>query len=89
MVSNYSDVHPLRTSPKLILVANSEIRSIDLQQVLENLGCQLGQPSENEFATSISVGFGPCCRVMARLGAITRSRLNAPLLVPETFVELL
>ena len=38
----------------LILVANSEIRSIDRQQVLETPGCQLGQHSENEFATSIN-----------------------------------
>jgi hypothetical protein len=38
-------------------VANSEISSIYLRQVLENLGCQLGQPSENEFATSISTSF--------------------------------
>jgi hypothetical protein len=40
----------------LTLVANSEIRSIDRQQVLETPGCQLGQHSENEFATSITFG---------------------------------
>jgi hypothetical protein len=39
----------------LILVANSEIRSGSLRQVLENRSCQLGRPRENEFATSI------CC----------------------------
>jgi hypothetical protein len=37
-----------------ILVANVDIRSIELRQVRENLGCQLGQPSEDEIAASIT-----------------------------------
>jgi hypothetical protein len=44
----------LGPNPTRTLVANSEIRSIDRQQVLETPGCQLGQHSENEFATSIN-----------------------------------
>jgi hypothetical protein len=43
----------------LILVANSEICSGSLREVLENRSRQLGRPRENEFATSILVGFGP------------------------------
>jgi hypothetical protein len=40
----------------LILVANSEICSGSLREVLENRSCQLGRPRENEFATSIGLG---------------------------------
>jgi hypothetical protein len=49
----------------LILVANSEICSGSLREVLENRSCQLGRPRENEFATSILVGFRPVCMVTA------------------------
>jgi hypothetical protein len=49
----------VRTGVKdvLILVANSEIRSVYLRQVLENRSCQLSRPRENEFATSIRTSF--------------------------------
>jgi hypothetical protein len=46
---------------------------IDPPQVLENFGCQLGQPSENEFATSINTSF-------TYLGSYADSRMTCQLI---------
>jgi hypothetical protein len=46
----------LSTSPKLILLAKSEIRAIHVWPAVENLVCQRAGRREHDFASSITFG---------------------------------
>jgi hypothetical protein len=50
------EVAMLSTSPNVILLAKSEIRTIDVQHELESRVCRRTNSCETDFASSISFG---------------------------------